>query len=58
MFYQRVESLPIERRLTREELRVITACRNKVAIEEIVTKTKLEQDKIIKSYKTPLLLRV
>ncbi len=48
MFYKRADLLPLTRRLTREELRIITACRNKVDLETIVNKTKLEQTQVIK----------
>lgn len=52
MFYQRIDPLPITRRLTREELRVFTACRSKVAFETIINKTRLEQSQVIKVINT------
>ena len=47
LYYKRSLSLPVTRRLSREELRVFTACREAISLENLVAKTKLQQDQII-----------
>ena len=48
MFYQKTESFRTSKPFTREELRVIKACQKKNSLEEIVDKTELEQDQVLK----------
>ena len=48
MQYKRSDKpLPLKRRLSREELKVYTVCRNAVTIGEMVEKTGLDQIEII-----------
>lgn len=48
MYYQRSDKkLPLQRRLSREELKVYTICRDSVTLQEIVQKSGLDQVQVI-----------